>query len=350
MKPTRLLSLALLTLLPLAGCLENVPNHKKKSGDAAAGKGPQAAALVKQDAPPPPDDPLTKLSDRLRGVSHPGERPLETALKTGLPKQQSPVTPTDRKPATVAVRCPEGTVAQGKAPPEGTSQWCEKPASFGSGEKEGPYIRWDRNGNKVLEMAYHKGKPNGPTQTFYPNGQPAELKTFRDGAIDGPWIKWDKTGLKAAEGGYFNGKKNGKFTYWGKDDVILAQGSYREDIRDGTWLRYFGSGDLRSKVTFREGMREGPAEDYYSTGQISARGAYHLNKLEGVWTMFYPNGQKKAEGSFANGRRIGLWTKFRPDGRPNQQRDLGDREFVRHGGAHAPVPLHPADHNGFVGM
>lgn len=343
-------------LLPIAGCIEKQTTHAKQSPNAPSHSASPAqreagAAPLALKPAPKSDDPLDQLSSRLNGTEPTNDHPLESALKE---KRDKP--PVDERKAPPApntlVNCPQGTVVAGKAPPEGTSQWCERPAAIGSGDREGPYVRWDRNGNKVLEMNFHKGKPNGAMRTFYPTGQPAELKTFRDGVLDGPWTRWDKSGLKLAEGIYGNGKKNGQFSYWGKDNVLLAQGSFREDIRNGVWNRYYATGELRSRMTYREGQKEGLSEEYYATGKLSARGNYHLNKSDGPWTLFYPSGQKKAEGSFSNGRRSGVWTKFRPDGRPNQQRDLGSRDAL--GGRNDPRPPTaggpPKDKAGFVEM
>lgn len=343
--------------LGLAGCIEKQTTHAGHTPAANAEKSASdMSAASKQPAAVPArtiDDPLAKLSDRLNGAEPSDPHPLESALngshQHSAPESSAKEQKGEKKQSPVFVNCGAGTVVAGKAPPEGTSQWCEKPAKFGSGEKEGPYIRWDRKGAKVLEMTFHKGKPNGPMQTFFPDGQPAELRHFRDGVLDGQWVRWDKSGVKLAEGMFFNGKKNGQFTYYGDGSVVLAQGSFREDVRNGVWIRFYGTGGTRSKVTYREGEKEGLSEEYYASGQLSSRGAYHLNKTDGPWVFYYPNGKKKAEGSFAAGRRSGVWDKYRPDGRTSGQRDLGDRS-----GPGGRVPGNPQASNrdkaGFVGM
>ena len=66
--------------------------------------------------------------------------------------------------------CPDGATLQGKAPPEGTVQWCAKPG----GVKHGKWIEYHTNGKAKTEGQYADGKMDGHWVTYYDTGKKKE--------------------------------------------------------------------------------------------------------------------------------------------------------------------------------
>ena len=55
------------------------------------------------------------------------------------------------------LKCPEGTVAVGFAPPEGLGKWCESD----DGAKHGKWVKWYPSGQVMVDGEYQKGKQHG---------------------------------------------------------------------------------------------------------------------------------------------------------------------------------------------
>ncbi len=369
-----LLPSCLIAIIGFFGCIErtkDAPSTKSVSSEAKEVLASRASLKPESGKVKEPIDPLDKLNNRLVGEHASTDQDFRAdpndpdiadfddedlapePLK--MSDQQDGHNKSNPRPekAKVYVNCPSGTIPAGNGPPLGGSQWCETKVSFGSGEKNGPLMKWNKNGVKILEMHFQNGKPNGPMQTFFPDGNPAELKTYRDGALEGVWAKWNKEGDKLVEGSFFRGKKNGRFTYWDRSGEKASEGAFRDDEREGLWVRYGREGSIRSKFMMHGGDKNGVAELYYKNGQLSSKGSYRENRLDGKWIYYYPTGVIKAEGSFIEGKKVGLWNRYRPNGQlvearaGNLSREPYPTEVRRQNPSSSK---RPKDKSGFVRM
>jgi len=174
-------------------------------------------------------------------------------------------------------KCPPGTRLIGAAPPKGTEQWCQKKEGWPI--KEGFYLEWDPNGQKINEGEY------------------------KNGNREGHWTSWYKNGRKRAEYEYIDGGMETYFWYWYENGQQELDGKYR--YKNGLGLR-----------------KEGPWTEWFENGQKWAEGEFRNGELEGHFTSWYENGQKQTEGECKKGIREGLWTFWYENGQKIQVDEL----------------------------
>jgi antitoxin component YwqK of YwqJK toxin-antitoxin module len=83
--------------------------------------------------------------------------------------------------------------------------------------------------------------------------------TYKDDVKDGP-----------SESYYDNGQLDYKL-------------NYKNGVEDGPFETYYGNGQLRSKGTYRNGVRFGPYESYFVNGQLWVK--EKLNKMENSYLI-----------------------------------------------------------------
>ncbi|MFN8391649.1 MAG: hypothetical protein U0136_15275 [Bdellovibrionota bacterium] len=211
-------------------------------------------------------------------------------------------------------RCPEGSVPVGAPPPKGNLFWCSAKTTLGTGEKNGPYLKWDNDGNKRFEAYYVNGQPHGRMISYFADEREEELKEFSNGVLNGKWIQWNREGDKVAEGVFVNGKKNGKFSYWDRHGALTSEGTYKNNLEFGVWTTFYPDGEIQTRITYRDGKKNGKAETFFTSGRLSSTGAYRDNKLEGEWVYYNEDGRLKVRGAYADGRKNGPWSTYKPDG------------------------------------
>jgi hypothetical protein len=120
--------------------------------------------------------------------------------------------------------CPGGTKKMGAGPPNGQEVWCVKAnpatgdpvldAKTGKPIKEGPFVLYSSEGQKILEGTYSNGRQVGRWVSYYDNGQPQTLDEYQDGVQQGRHLSWYANGQKATEGEYVAGKREGQWHHW----------------------------------------------------------------------------------------------------------------------------------------
>ena len=55
--------------------------------------------------------------------------------------------------------------------------------TFRNGEKEGPWVEYQDNGQLSYKGTYKVGKEDGPWVHYYPNGQLSDKGTYKDGEL-----------------------------------------------------------------------------------------------------------------------------------------------------------------------
>ncbi len=134
-------------------------------------------------------------------------------------------------------KCPPGTKLAGAAPPNGTEQWCERQDAV----KEGPYIAWNDNGQKMYEGEYINGNRIGLWTYWHENGLKDCEAEYKDGILHGRWSSWYESGLKKEECKYSNEKIHS----------IPAGGSPCDDVRyPGVWKFNLGESTCQTGLSF----------------------------------------------------------------------------------------------------
>lgn len=169
--------------------------------------------------------------------------------------------------------CPDGARLHGRAPPDGTLQWCAKP----DGPKHGRWAEW------------------------YPNGQLKTEGSYVDGKMEGRWVSYFETGVKQLEGEYRGGTKHGLWTQYYEEGP-----KNREEVHPG------GPGPVKW-VTWR------------SDGKKWAEGMSLGHLPQGPYAEWHPNGVKAVEGQYERGQKTREWKYWDAQGTPSEapQGDFG---------------------------
>ena len=101
--------------------------------------------------------------------------------------------------------------------------------SMESGEQEGAWTYWWKNGEKKREMSWIDGIPEGMFYSWHDNGQQAEEGNYTDGKRYGDWTWWYKNGYKNYEVNYKANMNNGKWIKWDENGQIVIEAVYKND-------------------------------------------------------------------------------------------------------------------------
>jgi antitoxin component YwqK of YwqJK toxin-antitoxin module len=159
------------------------------------------------------------------------------------------------------------------------------------------------NGQKKDEFTVVKDSAgnyvkDGPSVSFYQNGQKSEEGTYQSGEPHGHFQKWDEDGKLTLDIGFEHGKREGKFTGY-VDGVVTQTGSYTHDALQGpfrylafkgfvvagdmaadaatgNWTISDDAGKLRARATLKDGKLVGAVQSLTDSGAtrppLGARG------------------------------------------------------------------------------
>ena len=168
----------------------------------------------------------------------------------------------------------------------------------------GNYKTWFNNGKLEKNISY--GKPiydslrkafkevlDGKYETYYNNGNPHQLKHFKQGKEDGAFIEYHENKIKASEQNYSEGLKNGSSKRWNRNGfliesenyIVIKQNEKQISVKDGEYLY------------FNEINQQNINQGFYKNG-----------KKEGKWTTWHQNGKLSKVCYFANDLQVGAST------------------------------------------
>lgn len=119
------------------------------------------------------------------------------------------------------------------------------------GRKEGLWISWNEQGNKLSEIFWAEDRMEGPFKAWHPNGQVKVAGQTRDGEVDGPWTEYYASGQIA----YQSVNRIGhlvEISVWRPDGTLCSDSRVRDG--NGTFLRYFENGSVELKRAFVNGV------------------------------------------------------------------------------------------------
>ena len=145
----------------------------------------------------------------------------------------------------------------------------------------------------MLVVGFSKAQTYQFAETYYDNGMPKVIKTFKESKGKLELVnenKWHENGQKRWEGTYKNGEQDGVWTYWYENGQKSEEKTYKdgEEIDSTDW-------------------------EYYSNGQKKKEQTWKDGEMDGKWTKWYENGQKRYEETYKDGKEI-EWTWWDEDG------------------------------------
>jgi hypothetical protein len=100
--------------------------------------------------------------------------------------------------------------------------------NYKDGKEDGPSTSWYENGQKYFEIHYKDGKRNGLDTKWYENGMKQSETHYKDGEPDGLHTAWYSNGRKRGEKHFKDGKEDGLWTEWDEDGEKTFEGNFFE--------------------------------------------------------------------------------------------------------------------------
>ena len=163
-------------------------------------------------------------------------------------------------------------------------------------------------------------------QETFVNGIKSDWTSYNStGDKDGPYEVYDKNGQLRESGSYKNGKKDGTFRGWYVNGQLWYEGINKDGELDGEFKGWHGNGQIMDKYTFKDGKEDGVWKSWHENGQLLYQGTKKNNKDDGPFTTYHENGQVRESGNYRNGAKDGVWKSWHENG------ELIDEETIEDG-------------------
>ncbi len=183
-------------------------------------------------------------------------------------------------------------------------------------------------GAKSSEGYLRDGKPDGYWRSYYRNGNIKAEGNRLLYKLEGPWIFYNEDGEKTLEINYMKGLKNGLQKTF-RDNVVVKEENFVSDKLQGYTKTYYLNGALEEEIPFVDGKEKGEGYGYEKDGRITALNTYkagvvtrkyRINRFDeadmkqGIWMSFHKNRQVSEEGPYVNDLKHGYWKYYQPNG------------------------------------
>ena len=119
------------------------------------------------------------------------------------------------------------------------------------GQKQGVWMAWHSNGQKLSEIEWENDLMSGSFRTWHENGQVGTIGQTRDGEVDGAWKEYYENGKLEAH----SINKMGTLV---SIEVFMADGTYCKNSKvtqgRGTFIDYDTNGSALRSRTFEKGI------------------------------------------------------------------------------------------------
>ncbi len=144
------------------------------------------------------------------------------------------------------------------------------------GKFQGVVKEWAKDGTKIYESEYDKGKQHGRETQWYATGQKKVELNYIQGEPNGICTEWHKNGKKKSEGNFSSGKEDGQHNWW------------------------FANGQLDQQATYTNGETNGTVKNWHLNGQLKMESQYKVGVKDGLTKKWFEDGTEKSEEYFIN--------------------------------------------------
>ncbi len=109
------------------------------------------------------------------------------------------------------------------------------------------------DGALISEVSYKNGILDGPSKSFFRNGQVSELITYKDSLRDGLWRRFYEEGGTLMETMHVQSKRHGGFQVFYPNGILKIKGKYWKDLQVGKWVHYNNDGSVEKELEFVNG-------------------------------------------------------------------------------------------------
>ena len=139
-----------------------------------------------------------------------------------------------------------------------------KPAAFGKYSdketKDSVWTYYDEMGTLLSKETYIKGKKNGASYVYLPDGTVAEIKTYKNGLEEGPYTEYYEKNKLKTKGQYIQGFREGRFIYYYPNGAEVANGFFKKDQKNGPWIYRSEDGKIKEKELYKNGVQASQKE------------------------------------------------------------------------------------------
>jgi antitoxin component YwqK of YwqJK toxin-antitoxin module len=185
--------------------------------------------------------------------------------------------------------------------------------SKGSEIKQGHFIYYHENGQKLSEGNYLNDKSDGIWTTWYENGEKNTEGKYRNEVPEGNWCTFYDNGQKKTEGAYLAGKATGTWKFWHETGEKKSEGKFVNNEKEGLWNYWYPTGQLSGVENYSKGMIVSTT-CYFKNSKVNYKGFYVNGRPQGEWTYWNVDGRMVFKGNFNKGQKEGQWTRYFREG------------------------------------
>ncbi|MBL7902863.1 MAG: toxin-antitoxin system YwqK family antitoxin [Bacteroidia bacterium] len=126
--------------------------------------------------------------------------------------------------------------------------------------KDSVWTYYDEMGTLISKETYLKGKKNGESYVYLPDGTVTEIKTFKNGLEDGPFTEYYEKNKIKTKGQYVSGVREGRFIYYYPNGAEVANGFFKKDLKNGPWIYRSEDGKIKEKELYKNGVQASQKE------------------------------------------------------------------------------------------
>jgi len=178
-------------------------------------------------------------------------------------------------------------------------------------------IYYDKNWNEITDknaaVFYRKAFPDGnntyAVSDYYINNKiqmTGRYKNVKMKEKQGHFVYYEENGQKLSEGDYLNDKVEGLWSFWFDNGAKKSEGNFVKDRKDGEWSYWNNYGQLTSKEYYRNGEIY-LIEGYHENGTLSFKGEYNASGLLVTGIYWNSDGREYFRGRYKYGLRDGEW-------------------------------------------
>jgi antitoxin component YwqK of YwqJK toxin-antitoxin module len=120
-------------------------------------------------------------------------------------------------------------------------------------QKDSTWLFYNSRGQVIMRQHYVKGKQEGQSVKFFPNGDTSHVTTWQAGEKHGIHKQYFPNGQIKLKAHYEKGELEGRFTIFFPEGYKEIEGSYRNNLRHGQWVYYENRTDTARVVEYQDG-------------------------------------------------------------------------------------------------
>jgi antitoxin component YwqK of YwqJK toxin-antitoxin module len=164
---------------------------------------------------------------------------------------------------------------------------------------DGKSTVWNEEGKLIAEIFYEKGKIEGDSLYYHPNGAISKIIPYRKDLIEGALKVYNIDGEIIGSTNYIHGKKDGFSQFIGNLSIPKREEEYKGGLLISA--KYFDfSGDLLSEVVSGYGKKP-----IFKNGSLAMQQEYRNGVIEGEISLYREDGSLETIYHVQNGQKQG---------------------------------------------